>query len=57
MPAPYPVTTRNDFVRRWLAAHRAEIVAAEATFNVDRRAIAGAIAWEAMVNVIPGARK
>jgi len=35
----------------WLRKHRAEIVAAEQRFRVDRRAIAGAIAWEALENV------
>ncbi len=37
----------------WLREHRAEIVAAERRFRVDRRAIAGAIAWEALENVKP----
>ena len=36
---------------RWLMAHRAEIESAELRFRVDRRAIAGAIAWEAIENV------
>src|SRR5215813_10567928 len=30
----------------WLRANKDEIVNAERTFRVDRRAIAGAIAWE-----------
>ena len=34
-----------------LTQHRAEIIAAERRFKVDRRAIAGAIAWEALINV------
>jgi hypothetical protein len=38
-------------VLAWLTQHRAEIIAAERGFNIDRRAIAGAIAWEALMNV------
>ena len=38
-------------VLAWLREHRVEIVAAEQRFQVDRRAIAGAIAWEALMNV------
>ncbi len=38
-------------VERWLRSHRPEIEAAETRFKVDRRAIAGAIAWEAIENV------
>jgi hypothetical protein len=38
-------------VLAWLREHRSEIVAAEERFQVDRRAIAGAIAWEALMNV------
>ena len=38
-------------VLAWLTQHRAEIIAAERRFKVDRRAIAGAIAWEALINV------
>ncbi len=38
-------------VLAWLTQHRAEIIAAERRFRVDRRAIAGAIAWEALMNV------
>jgi hypothetical protein len=37
--------------RLWLIQHRPEIEAAEARFKIDRRAIAGAIAWEAIENV------
>src|SRR5262249_33430133 len=37
-------------VLSWLQMHRGEIAAAEATFRVDRRAIAAAIAWEALEN-------
>ena len=35
----------------WLQEHASEIMAAETRFRVDRRAIAGAIAWEALENV------
>lgn len=38
-------------VLAWLRGHKAEIIAAEANFQVDRRAIAAAIAWEALENV------
>ena len=38
-------------VERWLRNHRPEIEAAETRFKVDRRAIAGAVAWEAIENV------
>lgn len=38
-------------VLAWLVTHRPEIVSAERRFHVDRRAIAGAIAWEAIMNV------
>ena len=34
----------------WLRQHKGQIIAAEARFSVDRRAIAGAIAWEALKN-------
>jgi hypothetical protein len=36
----------------WLRAHRGEIVEAEQRFRIDRRAIAGAIAWEMLENVV-----
>ncbi|HWA82536.1 MAG TPA: hypothetical protein VG820_03820, partial [Fimbriimonadaceae bacterium] len=35
----------------WLQDNKQEIIAAEAKFGIDRRAIAGAIAWEALENV------
>ena len=38
-------------VARWLTNHLSEIAAAEEQFGIDRRAIAGAIAWEAIENV------
>lgn len=38
-------------VQEWLREHAPLITAAEAKFRVDRRAIAGAIAWEALRNV------
>lgn len=34
----------------WLRDHKTHIIADEARFSVDRRAIAGAIAWEALKN-------
>jgi hypothetical protein len=36
----------------WLRAHRGEIVEAEQRFRIDRRAVAGAIAWEMLENVV-----
>jgi hypothetical protein len=51
------VTSLNEIslaqmrVLAWLTQHRTEIIAAEQRFRVDRRAIAGAIAWEALMNV------
>jgi hypothetical protein len=38
-------------VLAWLMEQKALIIAAEDRFHVDRRAIAGAIAWEALMNV------
>jgi hypothetical protein len=38
-------------VLAWLRGNKGEIIAAEADFQVDRRAIAAAIAWEALENV------
>jgi hypothetical protein len=46
-----PGATPEDRVKAWLAKYKDAIVAMEATFLVDRRAIAGAIAWEALENV------
>jgi hypothetical protein len=43
-------------VLAWLRANRPDIVAAEQTFRVDRRAVAGAIAWEMLENVAKSAR-
>lgn len=34
----------------WLRKYKGEIIAAEGRFSIDRRAIAGAIAWEALKN-------
>ena len=38
-------------VLTWLLMHQKEIIQAEMKWNIDRRAIAGAIAWEALYNV------
>ena len=38
-------------VKAWLRNHKDEIADLEAQFGVDRRAIAGAVAWEALQNV------
>ena len=57
-----PVKTRlrglkpNEIqVLSWLRANKATIVNAERTFRIDRRAIAGAIAWEMLRNPHPHA--
>jgi hypothetical protein len=44
-------TTAMERVQLWLVQHRQEIITAEARHAIDRRAIAGAIAWEALENV------
>lgn len=43
--------SREAEVASWLRAHRREIVRAESEFSIDRRAIAGLIAYESLVNV------
>ncbi len=40
-------------VQAWFLKHQSDIAYAEAKFGVDRRGIAGAIAWEALENVYP----
>ena len=40
-------------VLSWLQVHSSEIAEAERKWKIDRRAIAAAIAWEALVNVWP----
>lgn len=55
--APVPTTlvglNRAELqVLGWMRAHRGEIVQAEQRFRIDRRAIAGAIAWEMLENVV-----
>lgn len=44
------VPTSRVRVLAWLRGVRPQIIAAEKRFNIDRRAIAGAIAWEALEN-------
>jgi hypothetical protein len=44
-------------VLSWLQAHSADISAAESKWKIDRRAIAAAIAWEALENVWPASRR
>ncbi len=41
-------------VLAWLQANKQAILDAETTYRIDRRAIAAAIAWEAMKNVMRG---
>lgn len=48
-PEP-PSRVPTDAVAYWLSLHRADIVRAEQRFRVSRLAIAGIIAWEALVN-------
>ncbi|MFC0682803.1 hypothetical protein ACFFGH_33645 [Lysobacter korlensis] len=56
LPTPRDVlagTLAELKVVAWLRKHLPAIVAAEKRFRVDRRAIAGAIAWEALENIRP----
>jgi hypothetical protein len=48
------ITLDEMRVLAWLKSHAPEIVAVERKYNIDRRAIAGAIAWEALENVKHG---
>jgi hypothetical protein len=52
-PETDPSKPPRDRVADWLTAHSAEIQAAETRHGVDRRAIAAAIAWEALENPTP----
>jgi len=55
LPPPADIDTELPLpqtqVLSWLRAHRDLITAAEKRRHVDRRAIAAAIAWEALVNI------
>ena len=55
LPAPPDIQTELPLpqtqVLSWLRGHQGLIIAAEKRWRVDRRAIAAAIAWEALVNV------
>jgi hypothetical protein len=46
-----PADTPEARVRGWLMRHKDLILGAERDHGVDRRAVAGAIAWEALKNV------
>lgn len=46
-----PGATRKVRVEDWLREHRNATIAAERRFRIDRRAIAGLIAYEALINV------
>ncbi|MDQ2777558.1 MAG: hypothetical protein M3Y57_21985 [Acidobacteriota bacterium] len=48
------ITLDEMRVLAWLRLYAPQIVSTESKFNVDRRAIAGAIAWEALENVKHG---
>jgi hypothetical protein len=53
MSIPIPlgnVTEDEARAATWIYRHRDEIIAAELEYKVDRRAIAGAIMWEALEN-------
>src|ERR1700741_1282372 len=52
MPVPTTLCLNPDEMQvlAWLRAFKPNIVDAERTFGVDRRAIAGAIAWEMLKN-------
>jgi hypothetical protein len=47
-----PLTPAQSQVLSWLQFNRSLILDAEKRWNVDRRAIAGVIAWEALENVL-----
>ena len=51
-PEP-PSRAPQDAVAYWLTLHKNEIANAEARWNVNRDAIAGVIAWEALFNPQP----
>lgn len=52
VPTKFTKLSRSEaHVLAWLVKHKAEIASAAAKFKVDRRAVAGAIAWEAIVQV------
>jgi hypothetical protein len=55
VPPGMPLTPAQMQVLSWLQFYRGLIVDAEKRWKVDRRAIAGAIAWEALENVMPSA--
>lgn len=46
-------TTAREKVKNWIKDRIQLIQSAESKWNVDKRAIAGAIAWEALENVLP----
>jgi hypothetical protein len=48
---PLQMTSAERKVLAWLQRYRETIIKAEQSWRVDREAIAGAIAWEAMKNV------
>jgi RHS repeat-associated protein len=47
------IYTPKSYVREWLRLYTEQITLVEGYFHVDRRAIAGAIAWEALENPLP----
>src|SRR5262245_30224976 len=53
IPVPLGGVSEDEArVAAWIWQYRQDIIDAEARFRVDRRAIAGAIAWEALENVL-----
>lgn len=45
-------STPREKVKNWIIDHLQAIQTAEAAYQIDKRAIAGAIAWEALENVL-----
>lgn len=54
LPDAPQASTSQSRVFFWLIKNISGIVATEQKYSIDRRAIAGAIAWEALQNVWPG---
>lgn len=58
VPTKFTKLSRSEaHVLAWLQKHKADIASAAAKFKIDRRAIAGAIAWEAIVQVKSSSRR
>jgi hypothetical protein len=55
-PPPACYISYEGLVFDWLREHKAAIIDAERQFQVSRLAIAGAIGWEALINIKPTRR-